>query len=328
MNSTRFALCSLLAFAISGFDLHADTFGTGTNTFTIDFATIGNPGNADDSGAGGGIYSYAAGGVGYLFRLGVYEISQNQLDRATASGLLNVTAGAHTGDEPAAGLEWYEAAAFVNWLNTSTGHQAAYNLTFSGSWSMALWSIADAWQLDGENRYRHKDAFYYLPSEDEWYKGAYHQNDGVTANYWDYALGSNSAPIQELNGGTIPGSAVYDGSEPGTPADPADITLAGGLSPYGTMAQNGNVVEWIETAFDGSNDVGDEFRVTRGGRWGSAEGSLRSSFHGGNDPSTGAGASTGFRVASVPEPSCALLVACSLLLVFSRRTLRTYERNV
>ena len=41
------------------------------------------------------------------------------------------------------------------------------------------------------------------------------------------------------------GTAVYDGH-----ADPADVTIAGGLSPYGTIGQGGNVWEWEETDFD------------------------------------------------------------------------------
>jgi hypothetical protein len=50
--------------------LRADTFGSGANTFTIDSVTIGNPGNADDAGAGGGSYSWPDGGVAYTCRMG------------------------------------------------------------------------------------------------------------------------------------------------------------------------------------------------------------------------------------------------------------------
>jgi hypothetical protein len=58
------------------------------------------------------------------------------------------------GAQPAGNVLWYEAAVFVNWLNTSTAHQAAYNLD---GFNMSLWSSAEAWQLGGENLYRHKD---------------------------------------------------------------------------------------------------------------------------------------------------------------------------
>jgi formylglycine-generating enzyme len=285
-------------------NLHADTFGSGANTFTIDFVDVGNAGNANDAGAGGGLYSSPYGGVAYDYRMGTYEISQDMITKATNLGMTNVTAGAYTGDEPAASMQWYEAAAFVNWLNTSQGYQAAYDLTYSSSWSMTLWGASEQATTgvdSGTNPYRHKDAYYFLPSEDEWYKAAFHQNDGVTANYWDYATGSNTIPTAVASG-TTAGTAVYNGQ-----ADPADITQAGGLSPYGTMGQNGNVWEWSESAFDGSNNVNTENRAIRGGRWSDSENFLRSSGRFDFGP-TSVSDGIGFRVASVPEPSAAMLV--------------------
>jgi len=207
----------------------ADLFGTSGNEFTIDFVSIGNAGNAADT------TSY--GRVPYENRVGKYEITQDAITKATASGMSNVTAGAWTGNKPAASINWYEAAAFVNWLNTSTGKTAAYNLTFSGSWSMNLWSSADAWQLGGENLYRNKDAFYFLPSENEWYKSAYYNAAGT--NYFLYPTASNTAPTFVASG-TNAGSAVYNDSA----VAPALVASAGGLSPYSTMGQGGNVWEW------------------------------------------------------------------------------------
>ena len=290
-----------------------DSFGSGANTFTIDFVDVGNAGNANDAGAGGGSYSSPYGGVGYDYRISTYEISQSDITNATASGLSNVTGGARTGNEPAANISWYEAAAFVNWMNTSNGHQAAYDLTFSSGWSMTAWGASNqaATGVDsGNNAYRHKDAYYFLPSEDEWYKAAYHQNDGVTANYWDYATGSNTIPTPVASG-TTSGTAVFNG-----PSDPADVNLAGGLSPYGTMGQNGNVWEWNESAFDGVNNLTDEGRGIRGGSWGNSEDPLRSSNRA-NLPPTFEFADIGFRVASIPEPSSIvmLLFAASALLL-------------
>ncbi len=296
-----------------------DSFGSGANTFTIDFVDVGNAGNANDAGAGGGSYSSPYGGVGYDYRISTYEISQSDITNATASGLSNVTGGARTGNEPAANISWYEAAAFVNWMNTSNGHQAAYDLTFSSGWSMTAWGASNqaATGVDsGTNAYRHKDAYYFLPSEDEWYKAAYHQNDGVTANYWDYATGSNTIPTPVASG-TTSGTAVING-----PSDPADVNLAGGLSPYGTMGQNGNVWEWNESAFDGVNNLTDEGRGIRGGSWGNSEDPLRSSNRA-NLPPTFEFADIGFRVASIPEPSSIvmLLFAASALLLRRRFSL-------
>ena len=92
----------------------------------------------------------------------------------------SVTGGARAA-MPATGVSWNEAARFVNWLNTSQGYQAAYNFTTSGvNDNIALWSPAEAWQQGGENLFRHKDAHYWLPSMDEWYKAAYYDPENET----------------------------------------------------------------------------------------------------------------------------------------------------
>ena len=316
-------LAGVLAFTLT-FALttaRGDTFGSGGNAFTIDFVDIGNAGNADDAGAGGGSYSTPYGGVSYGYRMGTYEISQDAIEKATAGGLASVTAGAHTGNEPAARMTWFEAAAFVNWLNDQrTPGLKAYNLT--GVTSLTPWASVDAWQAGGENLFRHKDAYYFLPSEDEWYKAAYHQNTGVNADYWDYATGSNTIPTQALTDGTTPFTAIFDGVEAGTPADPADVNLAGGLSAYGTMGQNGNVFEWAESALDGINNSSSENREIRGGYWLSFEESnLRSSNRDYGTP-TASYTNIGFRVASVPEPTSTVLMCSAGLLAIARRRRR------
>jgi formylglycine-generating enzyme required for sulfatase activity len=47
---------------------------------------------------------------------------------------------------------------------------------------MALWSSEQAWTAGGTNLYRNKDASYFLPSENEWYKAAYYNPAG--SNYF------------------------------------------------------------------------------------------------------------------------------------------------
>ena len=270
----------------------ADTFGTSGNEFTIDFVNIGNAGNAADT--------TTYGAVPYEYRVGTYEISQNAIDKATASGMTDVTAGPWTGDQPAASLNWYEAAAFVNFLNTNSGKTAAYDLSWGGAaWSMALWSSEQAWTAGGTNLYRNKDAYYFLPSENEWYKAAYYKGGGTNAGYWLYPTASSSVPTS-VTSGTSAGTAVYRNNNPDSA--PAIVNSAGGLSPYSTMGQGGNVWEWNESALDGTNSSSSEFRVFRGGNWGSAAGNLRPSSRESDDPLQ-QGVYLGFRVASVPEPS-------------------------
>jgi formylglycine-generating enzyme required for sulfatase activity len=289
----------------------ADTFGSGANTFDIDFVDIGNAGNVADT--------TGYGAVSYGFRMGVFEISQDQIDKATAGGLSNVAAGAWSGNQPAANISWFEAAAFVNWLNVSTGNQAAYNLTWNGAaWSMSLWSSADAWSVGGQNLFRHKAAFYFLPSENEWYKaGHYDPNKGGgLGGYWLYPTGSDTAPAR-VAGGTDPNTAIYSDRDsegnflPPVLDGPADAQQAGGLSAYGTMGQGGNLYDWIESAFDGINDDPYEGRPGRGGDLSNHANGLSAGNRGGSPapPDFELGWNIGFRVASVPEPSTyALLI--------------------
>lgn len=282
----------LAAFAFSSqTSAQADTFGSGSNVFTLDFVNIGNAGNAADT--------TGYGAVPYEYRIGKYEISQDAIDKATASGMANVTAGAWSGNQPTANINWYEAAAFVNWLNFIKGYQTAYDLTYDedSGWTMQLWTADQSWQLGGENLYRHKDAYYFLPNENEWYKAAYHKNDGVSGNYWLYPTASDVAPIAVVSGSET-GTAVYGG----LPEQPANIFAAGGLSAYGTMAQGGNVFEWTESAYSGSNADSSAPRSVRGDDYDLDGSALVSTERGSVMPSSEQ-PYIGFRVATVPEPS-------------------------
>lgn len=272
----------------------ADTFGSGTNTFTLAFETIGDAGNAADPNGYGAVI--------YDFRLSTHEVSEDVLQNAVNAGLVGVTAGAWTGDQPAAFVDWFEAAAFVNFLNTDRGFTPAYDLSWDGeSWTMNLWASADAWQLGGENLYRHKDAYYFLPSENEWFKAAYYRGGGTNAGYWTYPTQDDTAPTAVASG-TTPGTAVYDEQ-----AQPAPVFANGGLSAYGNRGLGGNIAEWTESAWDGLNNSVDEDRIVRGGDWFGPGDLLASSARDINAPLYESDF-IGFRVASVPEPSTAALL--------------------
>ena len=299
----------------------ADTFGTGDNQFTIDFTTIGNPGNAADT--------TRYGSVGYTYRIGTYAISQNQIDKATASGLANVVAGAWSGDKPAANMTWYESAAFVNWLNTSKGFTPAYSLSWSGStWSMALWTVTDP-GYDASNLYRNSLAKYFLPSENEFYKAAYGKSDG--SGYYLYPTAINTAPTAVASG-TAANTAVYNAWWPqmdGVVYDaPASVYEAGGLSSYGTMGQGGNVAVWLESAADGVKDSASEARGQRGGEWYGPAAVMLSFFGSGSGGVGDENLAIGLRVASVasvqdiPEPSTYALLglgAIGVLMAMRRK---------
>jgi len=257
----RFALFLALPCLLCPATLSADSFGSGA--FTMDFVDIGNTGNADD------IHGSGYGGVDYSYRMGVNEVSQGMITAYNNAGDGGpdidfydlISFGGNGVNKPATGVSWNEAARFVNWLNTSSGYSAAYNFSTGGANdNIALWTGADA-GFDVNNPFRNSKAHYFLPSEDEWYKAAYYDPNanGGTGGYWDYATGSDSAPTAVAGGAS---GAVYNGQ-----VGPADITNAGGLSAYGTMAQNGNVWEWSESGSTPPNDDEVESRVLRGGAW-------------------------------------------------------------
>lgn len=306
-------LAGVLALTITS--ARADLFGSGGNAFTIDFVTIGNAGNvADTTGS-----PNPAGSVAYDYRIGKYEISRDMITKASTEGSLGITLadmtphGGNGVNRPATGITWYEAGTFVNWLNTSSGGSAAYKFV---SGSFALWTAGDTLDYDASNPYRSLRATYWLPSMDEWYKAAYY--DPNTGTYFDYATGSNTAPTAVASG-TTAGTAVYDQTYS---TGPADITNTGGLSPYGTMAQNGNAWEWEETAGDLVNSTTGENRGLRSATWYDVAGFMPSSFRIDVSPLS-AGADVGFRVAGViPEPSSTVLMCSASLLALARRRRR------
>lgn len=314
---TKFHLSTVLILALAGAGQAQSLLRTfdsgGANEFTMEFVTIGNPGNAANTtwtGSGN-----TAGGVAYTYGIGKYEVSRSMIDKANSAGTLGITLqdmGSYGGNgvnRPATGITWYEAAKFVNWLNTSTGGTAAYK--FDGSGNFQLWTPGDA-GYDANNLFRNSLAQYWLPSRDEWYKAAYGKSDGT---YSTYATGSNTIPVA-TSGGTTSGTTVYGQTFSN---GPADIENAGGLSSYGTMAQGGNAFEWTESAADGVNNSETENRGRQGGAFYGGDGDLAASaFRFGQD-SPSSDFMIGLRVATVPEPSALSLLAVGLGVVLCRR---------
>jgi len=278
----------------------ADTFGNGA--FDIEFVTVGHTGNAADT--------TGYGAVDYEYRIAKYEVSRGMIETYnTMSGgptitMTDLTGGGGNGpDRAAIGVHWNAAARFVNWLNTSAGYSPAYKFNSGGiNDNMLLWTAGDA-GYDASNLFRNSEARYFLPSENEWYKAAYYDpaaNVGA-GGYWDYATGNDTAPTT-TSGGTAAGTAVYRDGTNANPNIPANIMEAGGLSPLGTMAQNGNAAEALESGYFSPNDDPAEIRVVRGGHWQNNEVELRSSGRSLLGPSS-AGYGVGFRVASKPAAS-------------------------
>jgi len=150
---------------------------------------------------------------------------------------------------------------------------------------------------DGVSETRAVDAQFFIPTENEWYKAAYHQpsaQGGDTDDYWLYATASNSDPT------VATANATGDINNPGTNVANYDlgadwngqnghVTTVGSAGPlsesfYGTSDQSGNVLEWNETVNSGVS------RFLRGGRWSDFIFPLRSTSRSWDTPERSGGA--------------------------------------
>jgi len=317
------------------------------------FVTVGNPGNAADT------TSY--GSVAYEYQISEYEVTAgewrdflNVVDPAGANALglynslmdsnsfgcqITWNTGESTYDfsggtteapgstaadwqnRPVNYVSWYDAARYTNWLTTGDTESGVYN---TSTWE-ALPHATAATTLG-------VPVAYFIPTEDEWYKAAYHKNDGVTENYWDYPTKSDvpNTPGRDMDEATNPGNnanyyttSYLLGSPPYYRTEVGEFQLS--TSPYGTFDQGGNVWEWNETQIAANRGV-------RGGSFGSFGGYyLQSDVRYFGAP-TFEFDSVGFRVASItgviPEPgSVALLALGAGMAVAVRRRTRRQSRN-
>ena len=82
-----------------------------------------------------------------------------------------------------AGISWYEAAQFCNYLTSGNKYSGAYKFDISGNFQ----------EIDRTSSISTYGTTYVIPTEDEWYKAAYFKPDG--SGYSLYANGTNTAPI-------------------------------------------------------------------------------------------------------------------------------------
>ncbi len=241
-----FSICLVLLINLSW----ADTFGSvGTvdNQFAIDFVMINGK-----------------------YRIGKFEITRCQwVKYQSIIGINSSNQGLDDPDLPVE-VDWDGAAHFVNWLNTSTGHHAAYKLVEdqgTGDSSFSAWE-PDDFGYDPSNPYRNKHAHYYLPTEDEWVNAAYwngtdmqvyatkagehlHQGNGVNGTGWNYFYEYSWGPTNPCYG------------RPAT-SPPGPWRVGSGSEELnGTYDMMGNLWELTETPCSAENNA----RVIRGGAY-------------------------------------------------------------
>ena len=281
----------------------------------IDTVSVGNLGNsADTTGFGAVSYAYNIGTTevtnaqyaAFLNEkaksdpLGLYNTNMGSgfggITRSGTSGSYSYSAISGRENKPVIEVTWYDAIRFANWL---------HNGQASGDTETGAYTIlgGTATPSNGLSITRNPGAVWWLPSEDELYKAAYHKNDGNTANYFSFPTSSDSAPTAEAPAGGS-NSANFSFSL-------GDLTDAGAYvdsdSPYGTFDQGGNVSEWNESLVSGS------LRGFRGGSLSSTGSSnLSKSSPNFADPTIDFNG-LGFRVATVPEPSSLALAGIGLV---------------
>jgi sulfatase modifying factor 1 len=309
---------------------------------TIDMVTVGNPGNAPDTRYN----SISVGSVANAYQIGKYEVTAGQYSeflnavaKADPNGLYNTAMGgppnnygtniqragsspnysysvaADWANRPVNFVSFWDAARFANWLDNGQPAGAQGPGTTEGG---AYHDVGNQ-TLFGRNI----GAKFFIPTENEWYKAAYHNKTaGLAASYFDYPTGSNTAPINTL---PDPGNHANFNDSFGTGNNSYTIgppyyrtnvgEFANSASPYGTFDQGGNVREWNETAVASSS------RGERGGTFGLNSFLLHASTREDIAP-TGEDELRGFRVAtSIPEPSTGVLgvIACGVMWRWRKR---------
>ncbi len=303
---------------------------------TVSTVPVGNLGNTADSTTGFGAVSYA-------YSIGTYEVTAEQytafLNAVAATdtyGLYNPgmagepgagivrsgSPGSYTysisdsnyNNRPVTHIKWGDAARFANWMHNGqpTGPQGA-GTTEAGSYNLNG-AVSDAALMLVT---RQAAATWVIPTENEWYKAAYHKNDGDTGNYWLFPTQSNATPGRDLADASG-NNANYYGSGIPYPIDGIYRTTVVGEfqnsdSAYSTFDQGGNVFEWNEAAISAGT------RGFRGIGWGSGDGfNMSSGVYFDDVPNTVRG-DLGFRLVNVvPEPSTVMMIATGLvgLLVY------------
>jgi formylglycine-generating enzyme required for sulfatase activity len=321
--------------------------GSMASTITIDTVYVGNINNPADP-------ITSSGSVGYGYYAGKTEVTNaqyaaflNAVDpngtnphsvyNTNMSSAIPVVKGGidfnadgvaggkyspktHFADKPVNYVSFYDAARFSNWVMTGNSEAGFY--TFSGTNSIASQGVHGM------------GSYVALTDLDEWYKAAYHKNDGVTGNYYRYATGSDTLPVSAT--ATVTGdianpgvnvanynfTANWNGTEYGGQGDElGNVTTVGSAgpgsaSPYGTFDQGGNVLEWNDTSVSAIKHV-----MRGGSMW--LPGSNLLSASSADYLSHLGGSSLGFRLTSlapitaVPLPPAFMMMIPGLFAVFA-----------
>lgn len=313
----------------------ADVFNMGEGFASLDFVSVGNPGNANDTHGDG------YGREDYTYKIGKFEVTAGQytefLNAVAATdtyklydngmGMANSgckivqsgTSGNYTysvpdfnANRPVNEVSWADAARFANWLQNGQP-DGAQDLTTTEDGSYYLNGAMLHYELLGI--VREADARYVIPSENEWYKAAYYDpSKPGGAGYWDYPTGTDDATSSDRVD-PDPGNNANYAYQIGLPDQFTEVgDFENSESPYGTFDQGGNVLEWTDTSVPVTL-----YCVLRGASFNDYNVENMRADHRDNASPASGYYTLGFRIAEVPEPATITLLILGGMAMMRRR---------
>jgi formylglycine-generating enzyme required for sulfatase activity len=238
------------------------------------------------------------------------------ITRSGSPGTFTYSVVAGSGNKPITYVSWFDAARFTNWMHNGQITGAQNNLTTEDG----AYTLNGA--IFGVSVTKNVGATVWIPSEDEWYKAAYFDPNKGGAGVGGYWLHANQSNTMTTNTVGVAGAANhYDGDYVGSGTSSYPTTNAltdvgaygvNSESAYGTNDQGGNVWEWNDRV-DGTS------RGLRGGSYDSEAIYMSSTGRWNNDLASNEAFSSGFRVASIPEPTSLVFAMLTGGVVLIRR---------
>jgi sulfatase modifying factor 1 len=327
----------------------ADVFNMPPGLTSLEFVTVGDPGNTADTR----FVTPGYGRVDYTYQIGKYDVTTGQyceflnavavtdtyglynpsmdtandqfgcnIKRGGAPGSYSYSVATKWADRPVNFVSWGDAARFCNWLtNDQPSGLQALDTTEDGAYYLN--GAASREELMTVTR--KANAKYVIPTEDEWYKAAYYDPaKSGGPGYWTFATRSDTVPSNVFAYPDPGNHANYYNGANYTIGNPYYRNEVGAFtnssSIYGTFDQSGNVWQWNETALTST------IRGDRGGAFNQLWDAMPAILRGGEPPNN-EGRGMGFRIAGVPEPSNLVLLFLSFSGILIYRLYRNKRLN-
>jgi len=197
MNMSRLATFALVALLLA-------TLAAPARAVTIEWVTVGDPGNvADHTGYGAVPHSFQI--MKYEWTNSQYVDFLNAVDPngtnpnavyhtvmgSDARGGISFTGGnaagskyaakTNMGDKPVNFVSWWNAARVANWLENGAQAYGSSDASASAPQNTGAYALGTA--TSGTAPRVNSEARFYIPTEDQWYKAAYYLGGSTNAGW-------------------------------------------------------------------------------------------------------------------------------------------------